>query len=341
MAELPLVSVITPSFNQNSFLEATLRSVLEQAGASIEYLVVDGGSNDGSVETIRRYAGRLAWWVSEPDRGQAEAINKGFRRAQGEIVAWLNSDDLYLPGAVAAAAEFLQAHPAIGMVFGDALTIDPHGRPLNRLAFGGWGTAKTPLEELLGFRIICQPAVFVRRSVLEQAGYLNDGYHFMLDHHLWIRIARLAPVAHLSQVWAAARHHPAAKNVAQAAAFGQETRRIYAWMQSQPDLAPIAAQQRKRIEAGVYRLSARYLLDGGQPGPALRDYGRALLADPRFALQHKHRMVYALAALIGLRRLGDWASDARRTPRPDLRAIPGLEPGWPGLNFDQPSGLEP
>lgn len=332
----PLVSVITPSYNQNAYLEATLRSVLQQAGVRIEYLVVDGGSTDGSVETIRRYAGSLSWWVSEPDRGQADAINKGFRRAQGEIVAWLNSDDLYLPGALASAAAVMQAHPEAGMVFGDALTIDARGRPINRLGFDGWGTAQPPLEELLGFRIICQPAVFMRRSVLEQAGYLDSSYHYMLDHHLWIRMARLAPVLHVPQVWAAARHHPAAKNVAQAASFGRETRRIFAWAEQQPDFAALVARRRRWMQAGVYRLSARYLLDGGRPGPALRDYGRALLADPRFALRHAHRMLYAVASLVGAGRFADWVYSLRSPRRPDLAAIPGLEPGWPGLDFGRP-----
>ncbi|HSO26669.1 MAG TPA: glycosyltransferase, partial [Anaerolineales bacterium] len=134
----PLVSIITPSYNQNRFLEATMRSILQQEGVRIEYIIVDGGSQDGSVETIRRYDERLAWWVSEPDRGQAEAINKGFARAQGEIVAWLNSDDLFLPGAAVAAAAALQGQPDAGFVFGDALTIDAHGRPLNRLDFRHW-----------------------------------------------------------------------------------------------------------------------------------------------------------------------------------------------------------
>jgi len=288
------VSIITPSYNQADYLEQTILSVLGQDYDSIEYLVVDGGSTDSSVEIIQRYSDRLAWWVSERDAGQADAINKGFMRARGDIVAWLNSDDLYLPGAVAQAVAAFQAYPEVGLVFGDAITIDPQGRRLNRLTFGDWG-----LDELVGFRIICQPAVFMRRSALERAGYLDPAYHYLLDHQLWLRIACLSPIHHVSQIWAEARQHPGAKNVAQPEGFSRETLRLLGWMEFQPDLAPRLAADRRRIEAGAYRLSARYLLDGGQPGPALRDYGRALRRSPRFALQHWHRMLYAVLSLAG------------------------------------------
>ena len=111
-----LVSIVTPSFNQARFLEATIQSVLSQDYPQIEYMIVDGGSSDGSVEIIRRYQDRLAWWVSEPDRGQTDAINKGFARARGGILAWINSDDTYQPGAVSEAVTFLETHPEVGMV---------------------------------------------------------------------------------------------------------------------------------------------------------------------------------------------------------------------------------
>jgi glycosyltransferase involved in cell wall biosynthesis len=166
-----LVSIVTPSFNQADYLEQTIQSVLAQDYPWIEYIIIDGASTDGSVEIIERYAGRLAWWVSEPDRGQAEAINKGLQRANGEIVAWLNSDDLYLPGAVSRAVAALQANHALGLVYGDALTIDAQGRPIHSLVFGEWG-----LEELIRFRIICQPAVFMRRLPYD-AGSSSVGPH--------------------------------------------------------------------------------------------------------------------------------------------------------------------
>ncbi len=331
MSEKPLVSIVTPSYNQAAYLEHTIRSVLAQEYMPVEYLVIDGASTDGSLQIIQRYAQRLAWWVSEPDAGQAEAINKGLQKAQGEIVAWLNSDDLYLPGAISQAVSALQQNPDLGMVFAEAVTIDARGKPLNRLTFGDWG-----LAELMGFRIICQPAVFMRRAVLEKAGWLDTSYHFMLDHHLWIRMARLAPIQYCrgSSPWAAARHHPGAKNVAQSAGFGSESLRILAWMQSQPDLAGLAAHNRNRILAGAYRLNARYLLDGNQAWPALKSYSRACLAWPAFALKHWHRMVYALLCLIRLDPVIDHlrlAPAARQSERLSMQLRAAIPQDWPGM----------
>lgn len=311
MTTFPLVSIVTPSYNQAQFLEQTISSVLGQDYPNLEYLIADGGSTDGSREIIQRHSDRLAWWVSEPDAGQAEAINKGLRRARGEIVAWLNSDDLYLPGAVSQAVEVLNKNPDLGFVYGEAITIDENGKPLGRFRFEEWG-----LVDLASFRIICQPAVFMRRSVLERAGYLDSSYHYMLDHHLWIRMARLAPVAFvragaetserpLRGLWAAARHHAGAKNVSQAAGFGREIFGILEWMKTQPDLAELIHRFRGRVLSGAYRLNARYLLDGGLPGRSLVSYWQAVRYRPAFGLRHWHRMIYALLWILGLKPLTD------------------------------------
>lgn len=300
MTDMPLVSIITPSYNQAAYLEATLRSVLEQDYPRIEYIVVDGGSNDGSVEIIRQYADRLAWWVSEKDRGQAEAINKGFARANGEYIAWLNSDDVYLPGAVSAAVQALQADPNLALVYGDVLAIDSQGRRTNLLRYGDWG-----LDGLLCFNIIGQPGVFMRRAALEKAGGLDLSYHYLLDHHLWLRVAQQGGTRYVAQTWAAARFHPEAKNVAAAAAFGRDAHRIVEWIQTQPALADHYRRLEKRIQAGAYRIDARYLLDGGQPGAALKAYGKSLAWHAPTALREVNRMAYALLALVGLGKLKD------------------------------------
>jgi glycosyltransferase involved in cell wall biosynthesis len=124
MSDLPVVTIVTPSYNQDQFLEQTIVSVLNQDYPRIEYLIIDGGSTDGSVEIIRRYENRLAFWVSESDRGQSHAVNKGLQRANGEILGWLNSDDVYCPGAVRAAVDFLELHPDVALMYGGA---DPRG----------------------------------------------------------------------------------------------------------------------------------------------------------------------------------------------------------------------
>src|SRR5215213_6927220 len=121
---LPKVSIIIPSFNQGQFLEATIRSALEQDYPNTEFIVVDGGSKDNSVEIIKKYQDRFSWWVSEKDKGHADALNKGFSHATGDIMAWLNSDDIYLPGAISEAASILQSRTDVGMVYGDADLID-------------------------------------------------------------------------------------------------------------------------------------------------------------------------------------------------------------------------
>ena len=345
----PLVTVVTPSYNQAKFLEQTIRSVLAQDYQPIEYIIIDGASTDGSVEIIRRYEAELAYWISEPDQGQADAINKGFYRARGDIVAWLNSDDLYLPGAVSQAVDVLRTDPELGMVFGDALTIDAQGRPLNMLAFGDWG-----LVELMSFRIICQPAVFIRRTVLDQTGFLDPDYHFLLDHQLWIRIAKTAPIRHVAagnksvgitsddqsfSLWAAARHHPGAKNVKQASRFGEEALRLLGWLEEQPDLVPLVKRYKKQIYAGAYRLNGRYLLGGGQPKAALKSYWRAFTNKPGFTLKHKHRILYATTSLIGVDGLVD---RYYRIPS-ERKSLPIKSPEleeWPGLDINKTSGKQ-
>ncbi len=291
----PKVTIVTPSYNQASFLEQALQSVLSQGYPNLEYIVVDGGSADGSAEIIAKCADQLAWWVSEKDRGQAEGINKGLARATGEIVAWLNSDDLYQPDAIAGAVAAFEAAPEAGMVFSDVLAIDGAGKPINCMRYGDWG-----LDELMTFHIIGQPGVFMRRSVLAQAGFLDLDYHYLLDHHLWLRMAQYAPIRHVPAVWAAGRFHAEAKNVAQAAEFGREAYRIAAWMPSQPGLAERYRRLERQVWAGAHRMNARYLLDGGQPAAAFKAYWQSIFAYPPIGLSEAHRMLYAGLSLLGL-----------------------------------------
>lgn len=206
----PLVSIVTPSFNQAAYLESCIQSVLEQDYRHLEYIVVDGASTDGSLDVLERYADRLAWWVSEPDAGQTAAINKGLSQAKGEIVAWLNSDDVLYPGAVAQAVEVLQAQPEIGLVYGAADYIDVAGRRLGR--FPSASTDYTRLRR--GYVHIPQQAAFFRARLWKMVGPLDESFHFAMDYDLWVRIAAISPIAFHNRRWAGFRLHPGGKTTA-------------------------------------------------------------------------------------------------------------------------------
>jgi glycosyltransferase involved in cell wall biosynthesis len=203
----PRVSVVTPSFNQADFIEETIRSVLLQGYPDLEYIVMDGGSRDGSAELIARYSEWLAHWTSEPDGGQSDAINKGWERATGEVVTWLNSDDVYRPGAIAAAAARLMSQPAVGLVYGRADVCGREGLPTG-IRYG----REFVIEELAEGRCpVPQPSAFIRRTALDAAGTLDPSLHFAMDADLWLRLAAVADVRFVDEVWSNFRHHPDSK----------------------------------------------------------------------------------------------------------------------------------
>lgn len=294
----PLVSIITPSFNQSAYLRHTMLSVLEQDYPNIEYLVADGGSTDGSLEIIKEFESRLAWWCSEKDRGQADAINKGLRRARGEIVAWLNSDDLYLPGVIRNVVDTFANHPGASMVHGDVFAINENGRIINRIRYGNWG-----LAGLMCFRIMGQPAVFMRREALKKAGDLDLDYHFLLDHHLWLRVGQQGEIIYRPEPWAEARFHAEAKNVARASDFGSEALRIVDWMRTQKGLRELFIRDEKKILAGAYLFNGRYLLDADMPWKALQSYLKSFGYHPQTALREWHRILFCFPAMLGLGKL--------------------------------------
>ena len=211
MPKLPLVSIITPSFNQARFLEATIQSVLGQDYPRIEYIILDGGSTDRSVDVIKKYEGRLAWWVSEQDKGQTDAINKGFNRANGEILAWLNSDDTYNAGAVSAVVNYLSENPDVAMVYADCDFINETGQVI-----GKFNAAQTDLHRLReGFVHIPQQTMFFRAKYWKELGPLDPSFYFAMDYDLWTRIAAHAPIKYLTgQTWANFRLHTSGKTVA-------------------------------------------------------------------------------------------------------------------------------
>ncbi len=209
LSDLPKVSIITPSFNQGQFLEASIRSVLEQDYPNIEYIIVDGSSKDESVEIIKKYQNHLAWWVSEKDKGHADALNKGFSHATGEILAWLNSDDIYFPNAVSEAISVLRSHPEVGMVYGNADLIDDAGATIGQFA-----AKQTSYRQMLrGSVHIPQATTFFRSKLWQQVGPLDLSLFFSFDYDLWVRLAKVSQLLYVPKRWAKFRIHGAGKTI--------------------------------------------------------------------------------------------------------------------------------
>jgi glycosyltransferase involved in cell wall biosynthesis len=204
---LPCISLVTCSFQQARFLETTLRSVLEQGYPALEYLVIDGGSRDDSVDIIRRHEASLAYWVSEPDGGQTDALIKGLSRASGEVMGWLCSDDLMLPGALRAVGEFFEAHPDIAAVYGDALWIDEAGRllrPKKEIAFNRFVFR-------YAHNYIPQPSMFWRRKLYAAVGGLDPRFDVAMDGDLWDRFATHTRIEHLPRFLSCMRFYASQK----------------------------------------------------------------------------------------------------------------------------------
>jgi glycosyltransferase involved in cell wall biosynthesis len=178
------VSVVTPSFNKGKFIQRTLESVATQTGAEIEHVVFDGGSTDDTVGVLKRF-GHDVKWVSEKDKGQTDAVNKGIRATDGEIIGWLNSDDIYYPDAIARVVAFFEAHPEVDVVYGMADHVD-----LNDQAFEVYPTEPWSFVRLRDRCFICQPATFFRRGVADQHGLLDDNLRFCMDYEYWLRLAK-------------------------------------------------------------------------------------------------------------------------------------------------------
>lgn len=206
----PLVTIVTPSYNQGHFIRATIESVLSQGYPNVEYLIMDGGSTDATAAVAAEYSSRLTF-VSEKDRGQTHAINKGFQRANGSIVAWLNSDDVYLPDAIAHGVAGLAAHPEVGAIYGEGFQIDYDGNVRQQFPF----TEPFNLWKLtFVLDYVLQQSVFFRRSCVEGVGWADEALHFGMDWDLLIRLAKRYGLAYVPEKFGCIREYEAAKSFA-------------------------------------------------------------------------------------------------------------------------------
>lgn len=265
----PLVSIVTPSYNSSRFIERTILSVLQQDYPHIEHIVIDGGSTDGTVDILRRFP--HVQWISEPDRGQSDALNKGFRRARGDIIGWLNADDTYNPGAVAAAVAYLQQHPDVAVVYSHCNVMDENDQLLYCLTAPPFDLVRNLLEYRLP-----QPAAFIRAEALVTVGYLDESLHYVMDRDLFMRLGLRYRLDTVDAVWANFRECAGTKTVSHPERFWLETIRVFNRFFQTPELPVAALRVKAQAYARVYWM-AGILLQASDSGEA-RTQGNAYCA---------------------------------------------------------------
>lgn len=199
----PKITVVTPSYNQAQFLERTINSVLDQNYPNLEYIIVDGGSTDNSVDIIRRYEDKLAWWVSEPDNGQTDAINKGLKRATGDWISWQNSDDVYYPGAFHELAIAASKNLDAELIIGNMMLIDENDKPLRDICY-----VRPSYKALLAEgMVLTNQSAFWHRNLHDKIGLLSSDLHYGFDYEWFLRITQNTKCEHINSIWGALRIH--------------------------------------------------------------------------------------------------------------------------------------
>ena len=300
MKEHPLVTVVVPCLNREHFLVPTIESVLQQDYPYIECIVVDGGSTDGTIDVLKRYEGQIRW-VSEPDNSAADAINKGWQMSKGEILAWLNADDIWaVPSAVSQVVEYLQTHPGVDVVYGDCGAIDIQGNLIGMSYLHKWD-----LEYAMEYCDHCipQPAAFIRRSIIEKVGWLDTTLLFM-DRDLWCRIGLVGKIEHIPVVLAHARRGPSywdSKVHIAAENCVRITRKFY----NLPDIPSSIRARKHRAISNSYLRGADYAFAKGRHWRIIFGYSiKAALVDPTNGLNvYRRLIVYIITRAAEDRRL--------------------------------------
>ncbi len=287
-ARLPLVSIITPTYNQSDFLRETIESVITQDYPRVEYLIIDDGSTDATPKVLAEYEGRVRYYSRE-NRGQTPTINEGWQQLTGDILTWLNSDDLLLPGAITTAVNYLREHPDVGIVFGDTMFTEADGTDIERSKPLGKFDYR---EFVVGCENpIAQPSAFIRRSVVEDTGLLDPYFYYFMDWDFWLRAGLRHRIEYFPELLSTYRLHPESKTVAQSAKAAPELKYIYDKFFARDDLPGWLRAVERRAKANMMFTSGGYYLKGGRPREsaraareALRIYPAALF-DP--AMMHK------------------------------------------------------
>lgn len=300
----PLVSIITPSYNQAQFIEEAIRSVLLQGYPNLEYIIIDGGSTDGTLEIMRKYERWLANWLSEADRGQAHAVNKGWQMAHGDVLGWLNSDDRYVPGALSRVARAFSAAPSPALIYGDCATITDRNERT-----GVKDMAAYDLESLLCGKNMGQPAVFVSRSTVARVGYLNEDLQYALDFEYFLRIWSAFPVEvfrYVRAVLAESREWSGTKSMSMARRFGGEYKQALDSLFKRENLPQrVWGLRHRAYSRSVYLRQARLNYQAGHLLGALNEFVKALLWEPE--LSEKSQMLWQ----VGRELTGRLVSQAR------------------------------
>jgi len=217
----PRITIVTPSFNQGEYLEATICSILEQNYSNLEYFIIDGGSSDNSVSIIKKYEKYINYWISGKDGGQSEAINKGLRMATGDFISWINSDDLLQPGILAKIPSFFESKNT-GLIFGKSVSFGEHViEKTSRSDFDD------QFPKILASVPFPQPASFFRRKVLEELGFLDESLHFGMDYDLFVRIALNFEIIPIDEIVSRNRYHPASKTMSMSFNFALDWVKVF------------------------------------------------------------------------------------------------------------------
>jgi glycosyltransferase involved in cell wall biosynthesis len=288
----PKLSIITPSYNQGQFIEETIRSILLQNYPNLEYIIIDGGSTDNTVEIIKKYDQWITSWESKKDNGQSDAINKGFKKYTGEIFAWLNSDDTYLEGMVRRAIEYLMSHPETGIVYGDSLLTESDGTP----------TEKTRDQRPFSYfdfvenceNCIVQPSSFIRRKVIDKVKELNPIYYYIMDWDFWLRAGLYFKIEYIAELISTYRLHAESKTVAQSVTAAPELENMYNNFFSRTDIPKAIRNVEKKSMMNMFFTSAEYYLNGNERKNAVKMANKAIRINPAglFSIQVLKKYFY-------------------------------------------------